>query len=233
MNNFSKKIDTMVFNILNEEIEKKSNEIVNILEKELKGGQKKLDVATPKGKLTAADFKKLRSSKKTETNEGSKMCENCGGGMYEGQCNECGGSNMGEQNQMNEYGNTSPSDNDMDEYLHRYEIDKLREKQRAHTKDGYEGLESDMNGDEKPSFMSRLKNKLGYGKDKEIDEEEEVEEGNAFSGALSKARKQNKDSFEVDGETYPVREAKENWIQKAKMNKGALHKKLGIRKSVV
>lgn len=165
MNNFSKKIDTMVFNILNEEIEKKSNEIVNILEKELKGGQKKLDVATPKGKLTAADFKKLRQKRtsKKEVDESldemeEGMCSECGGGMYEGMCNECGYTSMRE----------------------------------------------------------------------EWNEEEEVGEGNAFSGALNKARKQHKDSFEVDGETYPVREAKENWIQKAKMNKGALHKKLGI-----
>jgi len=159
MNNFSKKIDAMVFNILNEEIEKKSNEIVNILEKELKGGQKKLDVAKPKGKLTSDDFKMLRGMKKKETKEGKEtMCSECGGGMYEGMCNECGYTSMRE----------------------------------------------------------------------EWNEEEEVEEGNAFSGALNKARKQHKDSFEVDGETYPVREAKENWIQKAKMNKGALRKKLGI-----
>ncbi len=33
---------------------------------ELKGGQKKLDVAEPKGKLTAADFKKLRDDKKDD-----------------------------------------------------------------------------------------------------------------------------------------------------------------------
>jgi len=159
MNNFSKKIDAMVFNILNEEIEKKSNEIVNILEKELKGGQKKLDVAKPKGKLTSDDFKMLRGMKKKETKEEKEtMCSECGGGMYEGECMECGSSYMKE----------------------------------------------------------------------EWNEEEEVGEGNAFSGALNKARKQHKDSFEVDGETYPVREAKENWIQKAKMHKGALHKKLGI-----
>ena len=154
MNNSQKKIDRLVESILNEEVEKKVNSIME----QLKGKQSKLDVAEPKGKLTAADFKKLRGTKKTETNEGDGMCSECGGGMYEGECMECGSSYMKE----------------------------------------------------------------------EWNEEEEVEEGNAFSGALNKARKQHKDSFEVDGETYPVREAKENWIQKAKMNKGALRKKLGI-----
>jgi hypothetical protein len=187
-----------------------------------------LDVAKPKGKLTSDDFKMLRGMKKKETKEGKEACEQCGGGMTEGMCSECGYTSMREENEMNEYGNHSPSDNDMGELLHRYEIQKLREKQRV-DKNDFEDTESDMSDDDdkKPSFMSRLKNKLGFGKDKEIGEEE-VEEGNAFSGALNKARKQHKDSFEVDGETYPVREAKENWIQKAKMNKGALHKKLGI-----
>jgi hypothetical protein len=35
---------------------------------------------------------------------------------------------------------------------------------------------------------------------------DEVEEGNEFSGELAKARAQHKDHFEVDGETYPVKE---------------------------
>jgi len=35
-----------------------------------------------------------------------------------------------------------------------------------------------------------------------------LEEGNEFSGALAKARAQGAEEFEVDGETYPVREGK-------------------------
>ena len=38
-------------------------------------------------------------------------------------------------------------------------------------------------------------------------EEQETEEGNAFSGALSNAKKSGKDSFEVDGKEYPVKES--------------------------
>jgi hypothetical protein len=38
-------------------------------------------------------------------------------------------------------------------------------------------------------------------------EEQETDEGNAFSGALSKAKKSGKDSFEVDGKKYPVKES--------------------------
>jgi len=45
--------------------------------------------------------------------------------------------------------------------------------------------------------------------------EEEVEEGNAFSAARAKAIEDGKDSFEVDGKTYPVEgeedELNEDW----------------------
>jgi hypothetical protein len=47
--------------------------------------------------------------------------------------------------------------------------------------------------------------------DKELrkkDKDGEMEEGNAFSGALADAKKQGKKKFKVDGETYPVRESK-------------------------
>lgn len=59
-------------------------------------------------------------------------------------------------------------------------------------------------------------------------EEQETEEGNAFTGALAKAKEEGKDSFEVDGKKFNVDEAENKWIQKTDMKKGALHKKLGI-----
>jgi hypothetical protein len=143
-----KSIDKLVESILNEEIDKK----VSLVMEQLKGDQYKLDVAEPKGKLTKADFKKLGNMDE-EMDEESGMCSECGGGMYEGECSEC----------------------------------------------GWKG-----------------------------DMDEEMEEGNAFSGELEKARKEHKKEFTVDGKTYPVREGKEKWIQKTKIHKGALHKKLGI-----
>ena len=36
---------------------------------EITGGQSKIDVASPKGKITAADFKKLRDGKKSNKSE--------------------------------------------------------------------------------------------------------------------------------------------------------------------
>ena len=152
-----KNIDKLVQDILNEEID---NKVSFIMEK-LKGDQDKLDVAEPKGKLTADDFKKLRSSKKSETKEEEEMCSECGSKMYEGECSECGMGGM------------------------------------------YEEMDEEM-------------------------DEEDMEEGNEFTGELEKARKEHKKEFKVGNKTYPVKEGKEKWIQKTKMHKGALHKKLGI-----
>ena len=45
---------------------------------------------------------------------------------------------------------------------------------------------------------------------KEFDESDETTEGNEFSAALAKAREEGKDSFEVDGKTYPVKENKKS-----------------------
>lgn len=142
MKNSQNNIDKLISKILSEEINAKSKEIIEEMsgewteidmEEELHGDQSKIDVAEPKGKITAADFKKLRDMDEAES----------GDEMYE--------------------------------------------------------------------------------------EDAETEEGNAFSGALADAKKSGKDSFEVDGKKYPVKEAaKDKWIQKTEMKKGALHKKLGV-----
>ena len=80
MSKYIKDIDELVSKILNEEIENKVKEMEEEewteieMEEGLHGNQKKLDVAAPKGKIDAADFKKLRS-KKTETKESDEMEE--------------------------------------------------------------------------------------------------------------------------------------------------------------
>ena len=51
----------------------------------------------------------------------------------------------------------------------------------------------------KPFRVRTRKNEMG---------ENEVEEGNAFSGALANAKKDGKSSFKVDGKTYQVKESK-------------------------
>lgn len=83
---------------------------------------------------------------------------------------------------------------------------------------------------------------------KKKSDKEEASEGNAFSGALNRAREKGDKSFDVDGKKYPVEEmdyldeyecnecgdkmyeskGSKKWIQKTDMNKGLLHKRLGI-----
>ena len=68
---FSKDIDNLVSKILSEEIKMKHEEKFGKkgqwmeieMDEELHGKQHKIDVAPPKGKITAADFKKLRKEK--------------------------------------------------------------------------------------------------------------------------------------------------------------------------
>jgi len=45
-------------------------------------------------------------------------------------------------------------------------------------------------------------------------QEAETEEGNAFTGALAKAKKEGKDSFEVDGKSYDVKESVNRKIER-------------------
>lgn len=79
---------------------------------------------------------------------------------------------------------------------------------RRPTDDEYIDFE-EMRPTEKKSFFSRMKSKLG------LDETDEMEEGNAFTGALAKARKSGDDEFEVGGKRFETKEGDQKFIQKA------------------
>lgn len=73
MKNLEKQIENLVASVLKETLAEKADQIIEMAKseasEELHGGQKKIDVAEPKGKITAADFAKLRKNKKSETKE--------------------------------------------------------------------------------------------------------------------------------------------------------------------
>jgi hypothetical protein len=84
----------------------------------------------------------------------------------------------------------------------------------------------DMPRKKRDSFFSKMKNKLGLGED-----EEEVEEGNAFTGALAKTKKGDK--FNLGGKSYTDRsdlEEAEKFIQK--VYEGITHKKKSVKESL-
>jgi hypothetical protein len=167
-------IDKLVSKILNEEIENKAKQISEQLEEgewteievdeELHGGQKKIDVAEPKGKITAADFKKLRDKKEVDE-------------FY--------------------FSDDEEEDEEDDSY---FDFDG----------DDSEDEEMEMGRDK---FHVTRKPKMMGSFDDEYMGEAETEEGNAFSGALADARKSGKDSFEVDGKTYNVKENRKSSLK--------------------
>ena len=276
MSNFNKNIDKLVSRILNEEIENKVKEISKNLtegewteiemDEELKGGQNKLDVAEPKGKLDAADFKKLRSKKK-ETKEQEEIDEwfyfydkdgdESVPGDYEGDEEEeeeaeelsaqeptYVGKGLGDNKwdvsrkpkMIGSFDDEHGWYDDIDrqfnpEHLSDYDEEEFPDFQSLMSKHGKNQRWFAPREGER--FFKSYQDKFG-GKPfrvrtpKGLEEEAETEEGNAFSGALAHAKEAGKDSFEVDGKKYQVREAEEKWIQKTHMKKGALHKKLGV-----
>jgi hypothetical protein len=186
MKDFQKNIDKLVSRILNEEIESKVKQITETkgeweeitMDEELHGGQSKIDVAEPKGKITADDFKKLRDAK-THKKE-------------------------------------------VEEYFF-YDDEEIEDAEElSQDEPTYVGK-----GLADNKIKNKIRNKFVGSFDEEM-EEAETEEGNAFTGALAKAKESGKDSFEVDGKEYHVNESKDKWIQDTHMKKGALHKKLGI-----
>jgi hypothetical protein len=139
MKNFEKDIDKIVEKVLNESLREKSEKLVSqIVEKmetneKLQGNQHKIDVAEPKGKITADDFKKLRTKK-----------------------------------DMKEY--TMGDD----------QIEKV---------EPYGDFSTDS-----PKKVGKVKN-VGYNYEKKVAKEfneNDMEEGNAFSGALSRAKEEGK-----------------------------------------
>ena len=98
--------------------------------------------------------------------------------MDESECNECGGMN---------------------------ESEKLTKKQKYIAK---QAKPYDKIGSNDFKKLRSMKEDSLYEVEFEKDiDESETQEGNAFTGALSKAKKQGKDSFDVDGKKYKVTES--------------------------
>ena len=293
MNNFNKNIDKLVSRILNEEIEGKVKELSKKInegewtevemDEELKGGQKKIDVAEPKGKITSADFKKLRDAKKHKEeveeyyhsnikdlgdfeddedfakSDKEEMDEfyfyddeedESTPGDYEGDEDEeedaeelsaqeptYVGKGLADNKPGKMFGSFNDEHGFFDERDRQFKGDFDFDYDEEEF-DNFDDFDSKYGGkqmmfargDEGRKFFDIYKNKFKspFRVRTRRMEEQETEEGNAFSGALADAKESGKDSFEVDGKKYQVKEAKEKWIQKTNMSKGALHKKLGI-----
>ena len=236
MKNFQENIDKLVSKILNEEIESRVKHISETkgqweeieMDEELSGGQSKIDVAEPKGKITAADFKKLRDAKahKKEVEEYYHYSDEDIEDAENKITNKMFGSFDDEHGWFDQSDREHSGDFDFD-----YDEEEFEDFPSLMAKHGKNQRWFAPNDGEK--FFNQYKDKFG-GKPfrvriaKGLEEEAETEEGNAFTGALAKAKKSGDDSFEVDGKEYNVNESEDKWIQKTNMKKGGLHKSLGI-----
>ena len=125
MKNIEKHIDEIVSKVLAEAINLKANNILNMakngMNEELHGGQKKIDVAEPKGKITAADFEKLRGKKqKPRTQAGFEHGEIVSGDVDECWDDESDGQGWSEANKLSKneplYRGTKFVKEDINEY---------------------------------------------------------------------------------------------------------------------
>ena len=257
MENFQKNIDKLVSKILNEEIESRVKHISETkgqweeieMDEDLKGRQSKIDVAKPKGKITAADFKKLRDAKshKKEVEEyyfndsDDESIEDAeelsqdeptyvGKGLADNKIkntikNKMFGSFDDKHGWFDQSDREHSGDFDFD-----YDEEEFEDFPSLMAKHGKNQRWFAPNDGEK--FFNKYQQHFG-GKPFRVRmakglEEAETEEGNAFTGALAKAKDSGKDSFEVDGKEYNVNESENKFIQKANMKKGGLHTSLGI-----
>jgi len=162
---------------------------------------------------------------KTESNNG-QVCE-CGGNMYEGKCNECGG--MYEDMSEGIYDVEDINNSDEFDYVQedmvlgdsdKEELDSNNSEACKYHMDNF-GPEDERTlkfcGSDMNESLKGRQRRLDKNKNNKIDAEDfkmlrkgkksETDEGNAFSGALSNAKKSGEDSFEVDGKKYPVKES--------------------------
>ena len=253
MDNFQNKIDSIVSKILNEEIEKKSEE----MSEKLHGGQKKLD-KNKNGRVDAEDFKLLKKKETKEFFYPEDDSESIPGDYEGDEAAENDAEELSNQEPM--YVGRGLSDNKPGKMFGSFNDEHgfYDEKDRQYTGDfdfdfdeeefdNFDDFDSKYGGkqkmfakgDEGRKFFDAYKNKFKSPfkvRTRRDMEEQETEEGNAFSGALADAKKSGKDSFKVDGKSYQVKESvkkketkeEENWIQKTDMKKGALRKKLGV-----
>jgi hypothetical protein len=151
------------------------------------------------------------------------VCE-CGGQMYEGECNECGysGGQMEEDihdvediNNNNEFDYVGESDesgyNEEDarttceKHIEMFgEDDEVTQKlcQGVNLSESLKGRQRRLDRNKNNKIDAEDFKMLRQGKKSETDE------GNAFTGALSKARKTGEKDFEVDGKKFETKEGK-------------------------
>ena len=186
-------IDSVVNKVLRESLEERADKIID----KLKFNDK--DEGDMEG------FEELEFNE--EDMEEGETCEECGSMMSEGECSECGYKMEGL------YEDSDPSSQKCKYHKENFGPDDERTirfcgTEKSETKEGKKF--PDLSGDGKVTRKDVLMGrgvKLNGNKTKKHQTDEEMEEGNAFTGALAKAKRKGDDEFEVDGKEYQVKES--------------------------
>ena len=230
MSNFENNLDKLVSKILNEEIENKVKQISEEMgewteievDEQIKGGQKKIDVAEPKGKITAADFKKLRDNK-TNKKEVDEFYFDFDGDDSEDEEMEMGRDKFHVTRKPKMMGSFDDNhgfyDEDERQYTGDFDFDYDEEEF-----DDFDSFDSKYGGKQRlfapgkegKKFFDMYKER--FGKPFRVRTprdmgEAETEEGNEFTEKLKQAREAGDKTMEVGGKTLPVKESKKNSLR--------------------
>ena len=145
------------------------------------------------------------------------MCEQCGGKMNEGKCDECGGKYEEMEEGIYDVSGKFPK---------HQSFDYVEETEDFEDEGDFGGEESTNNEDNEITCRKHIEM---FGEDDEVTQKlcqginiteslrgrkrrqsrkSETDEGNAFTGALSQARKTGDEDFEVDGKKFETKEGK-------------------------
>jgi hypothetical protein len=183
-------IDSVVNKVLRESLEERADEIIDKLKSNV-NEEDDMD-----------GFEELEFDEEY-MNEG-ETCEQCGSMMSEGECSECGYKMEGLHEESDPTSQRCKYHKEnfgpMDERTIRFcGKDKTEMTERLHGKQ--KQLDKNKNNKIDSEDFKLLR------KSKKHQTDEEMEEGNAFTGALAKAKRKGDDEFEVDGKEYQVKES--------------------------
>jgi hypothetical protein len=185
-------IDSVVNKVLRESLEERADEIIN----KLKSNVNEED-----------DMDGFEELEFDEEYMNESECSECGGMMREGECSECGYKMEGL------YEESDPNSEKCKYHKEKFGPEDERTirfcgTEKSETKEGKKF--PDLSGDGKVTRKDVLMGrgvKLNGNKTKKHQTDEEMEEGNAFTGALAKAKSKGDDEFEVEGKKYQVKES--------------------------
>jgi|688.fasta_scaffold192128_2 hypothetical protein len=225
MKNISNKyIESLVKRVLSETLEDKINELETKLHEEENVCEQCGSPSLMEGECSECGYNKMYEEM-DYLSEGENICEQCGKQMNEGICEQC--SSMNESDEFDYVAEEEDSETDFDtlNYTQRY----CDEKSEDYNMESCKYFQNKSNsGGEMNEKLYGNQDKLDHNKNGRIDSDdlrmartkkgkksggetdEEMDEGNAFTGALARAKKEGDDSFEVGGKKFNVRESKKS-----------------------